>query len=173
MCFQQHQGMANPIAYSIDGGTTIAANTLSYQTLQQQQVPPPIDSQQQLVLTQQSQPASMHGCHNLQAPMQALAGLPANAAYQILTQQQQQVQGSVMTQQQQAPPPQQAQPSQQQQQQVPASQQQQQPSAPQQQQQPAIVTLPQTHPDYACGATEGKGSLIDADPPLLCSFNEE
>ncbi len=154
MCFQQ-QGMANPIAYSIDG-TTITANTLSYQTLQQQQqqqqqqVPPPIE--QQLVLTQQSQaaPNLMHGCHNMQAPMQALAGISANAAYQILTQQQQQqVQGSVMSQQQQAPPPQQQAPPTQQQ---PPPQQQQ-----QQQQQPAIVTLPTSqHPEYACGTTEGK-----------------
>lgn len=84
MCFQQ-QGMANPIAYTIDGSSNIP-----YQAVQQS----PLETQQQQLVLQ-SQPAPPPVC---QPPMQGLA----NTAYQIIPPQQ--VQGS------QTPPQQQQQP---------------------------------------------------------------
>ena len=98
MCFQQ--GMANPtLTYGMDGTNNVSVNTFTYQPGPPQQPPqqqqsPPIDSQSQLVQTQQPVPVAM----------QAVAGMAANSGYQILTQPQQQVQGSPTTTQQQLPP---------------------------------------------------------------------
>lgn len=92
--------MANHPYASMEGANNVNLDSLTYQTLQQQQAPP-LDNNQ-LVQTQQSSPA-IAGCQP--AAMQALAGMAANSAYQILTQPQQQVQGSPTTQQPQQPPP--------------------------------------------------------------------
>lgn len=94
MCFQQ--GMANPtIAYGMDGTNNVSINTFTYQTAPQQQAPP-IDTQQQPLVQTQPPPPIAPG-----QPMQALAGMAANSAYQILSQPQQQVQGSPTSAQQQ------------------------------------------------------------------------
>ena len=128
------------MTYGVDGSSNVSVNTFTYQTVPpQQQHPPPqqqqqVDTQSPLVPSQQ--PAPPIGCQPV--AMQALAGMTANSAYQILTQSQQQGQGS------------------------PSSTQQQQ----QQQQQQAAVSLPPPtqHSDYSCGTPEGmctpKGGLL-------------
>lgn len=79
----------------MDGTNNVSINTFTYQTAPQQQAPP-IDTQQQPLVQTQPPPPIAPG-----QPMQALAGMAANSAYQILSQPQQQVQGSPTSAQQQ------------------------------------------------------------------------
>jgi hypothetical protein len=89
--------MENPnMAYGVDGSNNVSVNTFTYQAVPTQQQPPPQQQQAPPIDTQLQgqQPAPP-------VAMQALAGMAANSAYQILTQQQQQAQVSPSTTQQQ------------------------------------------------------------------------